>query len=295
MITGYFMCTSKITARKFIKLLAQIYFYNIVIYFIFLAFGYEAISVVRIVKLLMPFWGFGGDFIECFIVFYLTIPFWTILVQNMNIRQHGLLLILLLGCYTILGSIPTFRVTYNYITWFGIIFLIASYIRLYPMQIYENKKLWRRLTLISVVLSMASVALLDKYFNAGYFLISDCNKLFAVVVAVCSFLWFKKMNIKYNKVINAFGSATFGVLLIHANPGVMGLWLWKDFINAPSFYQLPFERLVLASFGVVLAVFIICNLLDQIRIATMEKAFLKWYDKHIDIKLNKLIKSEQYV
>ena len=84
MITGYFMCASKITSRKFIKLLAQVYFYNIVIYIIFLVSGYEAISVVRIVKLLMPFWGFGGDFIGCFIVFYLTIPFWTILVQNMN-------------------------------------------------------------------------------------------------------------------------------------------------------------------------------------------------------------------
>ena len=138
MITGYFMCTSKITSRKFIKLLAQVYFYNIVIYIIFLVSGYEVISVVRIVKLLMPFWVFGGDFIGCFIVFYLTIPFWTILVQNMNKRQHGLLLILLLGCYTILGSIPTFRVTYNYITWFGIIFLIASFMgvetKVFPYQ-----------------------------------------------------------------------------------------------------------------------------------------------------------------
>ena len=35
MITGYFMCTSKITLRKFVKLMGQIYFYHIVLYVIF--------------------------------------------------------------------------------------------------------------------------------------------------------------------------------------------------------------------------------------------------------------------
>ena len=32
MITGYFMCTSRITLKKFIKLIFQIEFYNIIIY-----------------------------------------------------------------------------------------------------------------------------------------------------------------------------------------------------------------------------------------------------------------------
>ena len=34
LITGYFMCRSQITKKKFIKLLIQIYFYKIVIYFL---------------------------------------------------------------------------------------------------------------------------------------------------------------------------------------------------------------------------------------------------------------------
>lgn len=292
MITGYFMCTSKITARKFIKLLAQIYFYNILIYVIFLISGYETISGIRMIKLLIPFWGFEGDFVGCFIMFYLTIPFWTILVQNMNRRQHGLLLFLLLGCYTLLGSIPTFRVSFNYITWFGIIFLIASYIRLYPMPVFERKSLWGWLSLVFVFLAMASVVVLNKFLHAGYFLISDCNKFFAVAVAVSTFLWFKNMNIKYSKVVNAFGAATFGVLLIHANSSAMRTWLWKDTIDVAGHYCLPLGQLIMFSIGIVLAVFIISNLIDQLRIAFLEKVFLKWYDKHVDNKLNKLIKSE---
>lgn len=44
MITGYFMCKSKITIKKFVKLLFQKYFYNIGIFTIFLLAGYEHYS-----------------------------------------------------------------------------------------------------------------------------------------------------------------------------------------------------------------------------------------------------------
>lgn len=284
MITGYFMCTSKITVRKFTKLLAQIYFYNIIIYIILLIYGYETFSGMRLMRILMPFWGFGGDFTGCFIVFYLTIPFWTILVQNMTKRQHEMLLILMFGCYTLLGSIPTFKVSFNYITWFGVIFLMASYIRLYPVKIFGRKALWGWLTLASVFFSLLSIVLLQKHLGAGMFFMSDCNKLSAVSVAVTSFLWFKNMDIKCSKVVNAFGAGTFGVLLIHANSNAMRTLLWRDVVDAVGHYHLPLMQLALFSVGVVLAVFITCNFIDQLRIVTIEKAFLKWYDKYIDYK-----------
>lgn len=294
MITGYFMCTSKITLRKFMKLLAQIYFYRLILFSLFLVTGYETLSTLRLVKLLMPFWGLEVGFTPCFIVFFLTIPFWTILVQNMTRRQHELLLILILGCYTFLGSIPTFKVSYNYISWFGIIFLIASYIRLYPIKLFERKTLWGSLTLVLVVISSLSVYVLQKYFRANYFFLMDCNKLLAVAVAVSSFLWFKNLNIKYSRVINAFGAGTFGVLLIHANSNAMRIWLWKDIFDCVGHFSLPLSSLVLYCVGVVLAVFISCNLIDQLRIATVEKWFFNWYDKKISVKaetlVNKIIK-----
>ena len=157
MITGYFMCTSTITTRKFLKLLLQIYLYKLLLFPIFLAAGYETLSLYRIVTWLMPFWGINENFVGCFLVFYLTIPFWNILIKNMNNRQHLLLLALLLVCYTILGSVPFFDVRFNYVTWFGIIYLIASYIRLYPHPVFERKSLWGWMTLLSIVFAMASI------------------------------------------------------------------------------------------------------------------------------------------
>ena len=289
MITGYFMCTSKITLRKFIKLMGQIYLYKFILYPILLIAGYETLSADRLVRVIMPTWGFRDNFVGCFIAFWLTIPFLNILVRNMNKRQHELLLILMLSLYTLLGSVPSFNVTFNYVVWFGIIYFIASYIRMYPNPLFDNKKLWGYMTLTSVLLASLSL------FRFGYHFVSDTNKFFAVAVAVCSFLWFKNMNIKQSKVINAFGAGTFGVLLIHANSSAMRMWLWNDTVDSVGHYSMPFGELVLYCFVVIVLIFVICNLIDQLRISTIEKCFLNWYDRKMAIKLdnwvNKLIRN----
>lgn len=90
----------------------------------------------------MPVWGFQTNFTSCFIGFWLTIPFWNILIHNMTKQQHKLLILLLLGMYTILGTIPMFEVAMNYVTWFGIIYLIASFIRLYPTKLMDDTRFW---------------------------------------------------------------------------------------------------------------------------------------------------------
>ena len=41
MITGYFMCCQNITLRKFLKLFLEVLFYNVLIYCIFVLFGYR--------------------------------------------------------------------------------------------------------------------------------------------------------------------------------------------------------------------------------------------------------------
>ena len=237
----------------------------------------------------MPFWGFNSNFVSCFIIFYLTIPFLTILVRNLNKRQHELLLMILIGSYTIFGSIPSFNVTFNYITWFCVIFFIASYIRYYPTRIFESRKKWGVITFVSVLSATISIIFLQRLFGAGDYFLSNCNRVLAVVVSVSSFLWFKNMNIRYNKVVNAFGAGTFGVLLIHANSDAMRTWLWDVIIDTAGHYNLPLVNLVFFSVGVVIAIFITCNLMDQLRIATVEKAFFNWYDRKIAAKTDELI------
>lgn len=281
MITGYFMCKSSITLRKFFKLLLWIYIYKLIIYFLFLNLGYETLSLIRILKLLMPIWGVNQNFTSCFLVFWLTIPFWNIFIQSISKRQHQLLLILLVGVYSVLGSIPTFGVSVNYVTWFGVLYLVSSYLRIYPSPIFEKKKLWMSITILASMVAVLSVVLMQLRFNNYiYFFVSDSNKFLALVISVASFLWFKNLNVSYSKLINTIGASTFGVFLIHANSNAMRQWLWSDTVNCVGHYNLPLYQLIGFSFGVVLIIFTTCIVIDRIRIKLIEEPFFKWFDKH---------------
>ena len=61
LITGYFMCKSNITARKFGRLLGELMFYHIVIYAIFLVTGYSSFSMDGFLRMLFPFWAPGRE------------------------------------------------------------------------------------------------------------------------------------------------------------------------------------------------------------------------------------------
>lgn len=132
MITGYFMCKSQITIRKFLKLLLQIEFYNVIIYIIFALSGYHPIkSFNELLMVFLPVKSIADGFTSCFIVFYLFIPFLNILIRNLTKRQHQLLVLLCLFTYTLMGTFSRFHVTMNYVSWFCVLYFIASYIRIY--------------------------------------------------------------------------------------------------------------------------------------------------------------------
>lgn len=131
LITGYFMCTSHITMRKFLKLLLEVEFYNVMICFFFFVIGYTPFSLLQFLKSFWPIWSMEG-FIVCFLLFYLMIPFLNILVRNMTKQQHAALLILLLVIFSVLPSLPmVVDVMNNYVVWFCVLYILSSYIRLY--------------------------------------------------------------------------------------------------------------------------------------------------------------------
>ena len=126
-----------------------------------------------------------------------------------------------------------------------------------------------------------------------YHFVDDSNKIFAVLVAISSFIWIKNVNIKQSKIINVIGGSTFGVLLIHANSNAMRKWLWCDVVDCIGHATLPMGKLLLFSLVVVISVFVVCNLVDQLRIIILEKPFFKWYDKSSLMKLE--IKIEKWL
>lgn len=265
LITGYFMCKSKITLQKFLKLFLQVLFYNITITSVFALTKYHQYTINEIIKSFIPVNGVSDDFVSCFLLFFLCIPFLNILIRHISQTQHLSLLLLLLFGFSFLAFPPfTMSVKINYVTWFCVLYILSSYIRLYPLKQDGNIKFWFLLTLASIIIGVASVLYLIKKGNFfPYHYISDSNQIISLLIAVSSFMLFKNVKIPQSQIINVLGGSTFGVLLIHANNDVMRTWLWKDVIDCVGHYHTSYNEIYMILS--VTTIFIACTLIDYIR------------------------------
>lgn len=196
--------------------------------------------------------------------------------------MHLRLIVLCITLYTILDFLPGSNVDFSYVTWFMVIYFIASYIRLYPIPKNNDTKFWGIATFISITLSILSVVLPNAIFNKVLFwiFISDSNAPLALIVSVCSFMLFKNINLKYNKWINIIGGSTFGVLLIHANSNAMREWLWKDLCQNTKYFES--EYFIVHILATTIIIFVICVIIDRIRILYIEQPLMKLVANKID-------------
>lgn len=280
MITGYFMCKSHITLRKFVKLLLQIEFYRAIIYLIFVFLGYEIRSKRQFLLALIPIKTIGDGFTSAFLVFFLFIPFLNVLLKNISEKMHIRLIILCLFLYTFLGTLPLpyFKVTMNYVSWFVVIYFISSYVRLHPRKLFDSSLFWGIASAICVIISSLSIIWCLKRSWSAYYFIAVSNKILAVITSFCLFMFFKNVRIPYIRTINLIASASFGVLLIHANSDAMRMWLWKDTLHNAEVFSA--NTCYLHFICSVLGVYSICTIIDLIRIYLLEKPFFKYYDRY---------------
>lgn len=281
LITGYFMCKSQFSGAKLLKLYLQITFYSLIIYGIFCISGHEAPSPFKAAWILFPIKSLNDGFVSCFLVFYLLIPFLNILIGNMDKKQHRLLLVILLAAYTCLPSIPKFNMAFNYVTWFSVLYILASYIRIYGLFPNVSHRGWGSISVLCLVLSSCSVLGLEAIYRYGltgshapYFFVADSNKIMALALSVASFMFFKDLKIPHSRIINAVGASTFGVLLIHANSDAMRQWLWRETVDCIGHFG-PSVLWTLSYATVsVLLIFTICAGIDWFRGRFIEKRLL---------------------
>ncbi len=285
LITGYYMCKSAITMRKYFKLLAEIYFYHIVLATVFVLIGYEPLTKKVIAFVILPFMSINRDFTGCFIMFYLFIPFLTILVKNISIKHHIWLIMLCLFIYTILEPIPGVTVPMHYVSWFMVLFLVASFLRMH-MNEYMKKEnsiwTWGGLLFLLMIDIVSIVAIvwvslrIPKLEKNAFLFVGESNKPLPLLTGLMAFVVFKRLRLPYVPIINILGRSTFGVLLIHANY-MMRRWLWKDCLNNVMIYSSHW--LVMHAIVSVFFIFFICASIDWLRIRFIELPLLSIFDK----------------
>ena len=271
LITGYFMCKQEYKWQKILHLYLEVKFYSIVIYLIFLISGYETFTLKGFYKTMFGVvLSFDKGFIGSFIAFYALIPFINKLISVLDKKSHGILAILLCIIFSI---VPTLflNTVFEYISWYTTLYIIASYIRLYPNKIFDNKRLTGLFLLGSLIVSWLTIILI--YYcetKIGrvlphYWFVADSNKILAFVTSLFAFSFFIKISLGQNKFVNTISSATFGVLLIHDSGDSMRKWLWQDVCNNVwHFKNDSLLRFIAHAFLCTLCIYSICVVINLV-------------------------------
>ena len=96
---------------------------------------------------------------------------------------------------------------------------------------------------------------------------------------VSSFMFFKNLNIPYNRLINKVAASAYGVLLIHSANATMRKWLWKDTLKVVGAFTLPWPQFLTHVVLSVTGIFVICIVIDMLRIRFLERPVLRLAEK----------------
>lgn len=138
--------------------------------------------------------------------------------------------------------------------------------------------LWPLLTLGFIILAWISIGVVDLIgpmvgFETFYHMVIGSDKLLAIAIAITLFFCFKNLKLGYHKFVNTIATTTFGVLLIHADSDAMRTFLWKMVFRVPEQYWKPLPDLILHAICTVLIVYVICVIIDLMRICLFENHF----------------------
>lgn len=286
LVSGFFLCMGSLTRQKYLKLLLEIMFYNIVIYVLLLLLGYEVLSLKALFRVFFEvFYEAGNSFSASFMLFYLFVPFLNIFIKNIDEKEWYHLLVLLIFVQVVTVTF-FFSHAFNEISWYMTLYLLGAYLRLHAGDWSRKFSLSWRYLVGFVLLAWISVLGIDYLcyqlhrgggYSAFYF-VSDSSKLLAFLIGIAIFQVFRNLPLGYNRFINELSKTTFGVLLIHANSDAMRKFLWQDIVQVPTMLDAPLFSLVCHATVSVMLIYIICAAIDYARIYFFEKPVMAWID-----------------
>lgn len=298
-ISGYFLISStKIKISKILKFWLQLFSYSILIYLGFIFVGNETLSIKELIKNCFPILFERWWFASTYFLLYLLSPYLNIFLNSFNKQEYQKFILFLSFLWCIIPTFTTKNFQSNPLLWFIYLYALAGYIRLYGLLADLKAKtciLFAVFVSLLTLLSAIGFDILGKKINifsehTDYFF--DMQKLPILVVSVLLFLGFLKIDLGLNGVINIISSATFGVYLIHDNAYVRE-FLWKILFRNASYtfsdYLIPY------SIWVIIIVYVVCTLIELMRIYFIEKKYVPLLNKISDIFERKLTKLLDFI
>ena len=297
LISGYFLINKDsplFNFKRILKLWGQMFLYSVVIYFLFVIFGDVTFSFNTLFENLIPVLSNKWWFASTYLALFMLHPFINMFLRNLSKKQYQILILLLVIIWSLIPTLLSRDFGLSNLGWFVTLYIISGYIRLYGFNPKFTRKHYILIFIFTTIITFLFTiicAYLGKFIpDVKYYTtyLYSQHKLSILLISVSLFMIF--VNIKLSsKLINTVSSTTFGIYLIHDNNYIRP-FLWETLFNNNHFQHSGW--LILYSIGVCLLVFVVCFIIDLIRIKTIEKCYLNVvnkYSHYIETPCSKLI------
>jgi surface polysaccharide O-acyltransferase-like enzyme len=298
LISGYYLIeNSGLSFRKVSKLWGQVFFYSCIVGVIVFVTNDYKIGLKSIARTILPITFEQWWFASAYMILFIIHPIINHLLLILSKKDYQKLLAVLIVIWQI---IPTFTAQMNqsnpliqFVMWYA----IGGYIKLYGLNPKLKSKhylvLYAILELIIFSSALAFLFLEYKWSLFGRYTAFFYSKrsILTLLSAICLFMTFATAQRTYSVVINKLASATFGVYLLHESE-VMRILLWEKVFNDVNWIQT--WRVIFYSLLVLVAVYSIGTIVDLIRQAIFEKAWVNTssvlYEKSLEkIKKQRIV------
>ena len=284
-LSGYFLSASSTRPSRILKLLAQIYFYTVVISLAMIIVGSYVVhsgnSVFKIGQYLFPISSEHYWFATAYLIMYILSPIMNAAVNTLSKKQLKWSVIGLLVWFCFIKSIvPIMFSTDHYgydFGWFICLYLIAAYIKKYDISFLDNAKKGAVVFAVScLMIFVMSVGvhrfnLVTGRLNYYATVPTHFNFIFTLTGSLGLFTMLRFYRMKEGKaadIVRFVGPLTFGVYLLHMHLEIRDRWLvWMEHLLG----EVPAENVLL--FG--------WHLLRSVAIVFFAGIFVDWIRKII--------------
>ena len=277
LISGYFLIDSKFKWSKVLKLSIEVWFYSLIIIIINLL-TFHDVSKLEIIHSIFPISFKQYWFITMYLLMYIISPFLNILINNITKKQHFSLIMILIITFGIINFITlSFDVSLGYsIMWFVSLYLIAAFIKKYVKERNSFKyKLFCFLTYLFTSIILTIIHFTLSHFAINYPILEGFkerllgyNNIFVIISSISLFLLFRSFNIKNKtlaKIVELLVPTLFGIYLIHDNE-ILRIRIYNGILNSEKYTYNGIIYFIAILFVSVISIFIICSLIDMLRI-----------------------------
>lgn len=279
MIGLWFMVDSRFSAKRVLKLYGALWFWSVLLTYILVFTGHD-ISTKDMISCFFPVLRRWMWFVPVYIVLLLLSPFLNKACASLKKRDMKTLLVLGFFFLSFVSTVSPFMDTwYCALIWFIFMYFAIYYYKHYLIDRIKGKK---RYLILGVAIYIAMVG--TRYILAGeegifsmasgmitqY--LGDYKSIPNLMCAVPVFIYFSKLDIGSNIVINSVSAHTMDVYLIHQTESFYP-FLWKEICKTESWQGS--DNALMVFVGVSLAVFAGCSVLGLIRNRLIEPLWLK--------------------